>query len=1179
MAMRRSPFLRLGRLLPAALIVAILLVSAHHVAAQELPFVHYTPESDYNPLPSAEVYRVYQSRTGFLWMAVFTSGLVRYDGRTFLTYGRDDGLRDLDVRNMVEDGMGRLWVSSDAGVVVSERPLAAYTAGLPLHFADSLGATPLVAAAVNQNGIAVDGSGGIWVGTLGAGVVRYRLAGPDAVVADTLSTALEGEDVPRTVHAIAARRDGTVWVSLSQGYTLVFADDRATEFRVIAPMASAGDAHLNVLYEDERGDLWAGSSDGRLLRWSADLDAFAPVGEPVGGYVVSIEASRDSVLWVGSEGVGVARFRLPALTPLPPVAVEHGLLSLNLHDILEDREGNLWFAQSGGVSKLRANFAAFTHLTSRVHTSREPILPARTVTTVIEGDEAVDGCWLWVGSLEGGATCVRRDFSSITLGEKNGLRGNEVDALVRDAAGRLWMGTAFGINGLSFSGSTRPLPAPEVERRLNFAGAPLRVAGYRGTSMYSATVRPLPVSERDTSAVEGVWLPGYRSVYGLIDNEWFVFRSASGLPSTGYHVVEVDDAGYVWVGTLDEGLYRSVSPLTRDGLEAMAKTAVPFHLGGRQGVFGYEIQAPIFEPASPEGLVIPLRKIESMVWLAGVLWVGTPQGVLALAGTPLRATTQLTTRDGLGADNAISMAYAPASSSIWVGSNGGLAEIDPAARVVRRLVTNHDGLLDNEAWTRGSVRVGEGGVVYYGSPNGLTIYRPEADRRDVVAPLLAINQVSYVEDEQGNNDINIEYAGLGFYDETRVIFKTRLAGYDAEWSAEKSDTKIRYTNLPAYGRSRQYTFEVLAGDGKGAWTTEPMRYAFTVRPAWWLRWWALIGYAVVLVVGVVALGRFQRKRLIRQERERLEIEKERLRAEAAELQARVLQADVERHQLELEKARALEEAYHHLKATQAQLVQAEKMASLGKLTAGIAHEIKNPLNFVMNFAGLSAEYADELRDYLQKNGGQSVAEARTELSDMAENIQLNARKIKQHGDRVDQIVRSMIEHTQATSAERRVVAVNRFVDEYVTHAHHSLMAEFPEFDLTLERDYDEGVQDLEITPLELSRALVNLLSNAFYAVRDRRATAMADYRPLVRVRTIYREERVDIHIEDNGVGIPAALHQKIFGPFFTTRPAGAGTGLGLSLSFEIVTRGHNGALTVESREGEGATFTMALPYR
>ncbi|MDX1530011.1 MAG: ATP-binding protein [Rhodothermales bacterium] len=258
-----------------------------------------------------------------------------------------------------------------------------------------------------------------------------------------------------------------------------------------------------------------------------------------------------------------------------------------------------------------------------------------------------------------------------------------------------------------------------------------------------------------------------------------------------------------------------------------------------------------------------------------------------------------------------------------------------------------------------------------------------------------------------------------------------------------------------------------------------------------------------------------------------------------------------------------------LEAAQAQLVQQEKLASLGALTAGIAHEIKNPLNFVVNFAGISRELADDLE------GEADPAEQEALLAD----LKANAAKIEEHGRRADAIVRAMMEHARSGSGERRAVDLNALVREYVGLAYHGARARHPAFTVTLEQRFAEAVGRVEVVPQEIGRVLINLLDNAFDAVRQRAADGDAAYVPTVQVSTRRTDDRVEVRVEDNGPGIPEDTAAKIFEPFFTTKPSGEGTGLGLSLSYDIVVQGHGGALEVESADGGGTVFTVGLPAR
>ncbi|MEO0557612.1 MAG: ATP-binding protein [Bacteroidota bacterium] len=266
-----------------------------------------------------------------------------------------------------------------------------------------------------------------------------------------------------------------------------------------------------------------------------------------------------------------------------------------------------------------------------------------------------------------------------------------------------------------------------------------------------------------------------------------------------------------------------------------------------------------------------------------------------------------------------------------------------------------------------------------------------------------------------------------------------------------------------------------------------------------------------------------------------------------------------------ERTAELATSLEELKATQARLIQQEKMASLGQLTAGIAHEIKNPLNFVNNFACLSQELVAELET-------ETDPEEREALLD---DLKANAAKIEAHGRRADAIVKAMMEHARSGSGERRSVNLNALVEEYAGLALHGMRARQPEATVDLDLQLDDGAGAVELAPQEIGRVLINLLDNAFDAVRQRDKALEGD--PRVTVTTQREEGRVQIRVADNGIGIAPDVAEKVFEPFFTTKPTGQGTGLGLSMSYDIVTQGHGGALDVESTPGEGALFTLSLP--
>ena len=274
----------------------------------------------------------------------------------------------------------------------------------------------------------------------------------------------------------------------------------------------------------------------------------------------------------------------------------------------------------------------------------------------------------------------------------------------------------------------------------------------------------------------------------------------------------------------------------------------------------------------------------------------------------------------------------------------------------------------------------------------------------------------------------------------------------------------------------------------------------------------------------------------------------------------------------------LRAAHDELKATQASLIHAEKMASLGELTAGIAHEIKNPLNFVNNFATLSVELLDEFKETAKPVITALGADKRAEIDEIVELLIGNLEKIAEHGKRADGIVKSMLAHSRGSSGERQRTDINALLDEALNLAYHGARAQDQEFNVTLERDLDPALAPIELVPQDITRVLLNLFGNSFYAVNKRRREALdAAFRPVLMVVTRDIEHAVEIRIRDNGTGIAPELRDKLFQPFFTTKPTGEGTGLGLSISYDIVTQQHGGTIAVDSVVGEFTEFTIRLP--
>ena len=389
--------------------------------------------------------------------------------------------------------------------------------------------------------------------------------------------------------------------------------------------------------------------------------------------------------------------------------------------------------------------------------------------------------------------------------------------------------------------------------------------------------------------------------------------------------------------------------------------------------------------------------------------------------------------------------------------------------------------------------------------------------------------------------MSFNYNGAQFNNPDKVVYRYILEGIDKNWSpVTDKTTSENYRDL-APGK---YTFKVAAKGFNGVWSA-PAELEFSILPPWWQTWWAYTIF-VILFLGLGLVILHYRSKWLKKEN-------------------RILEERVAQRTAELKKT------IHELENTQSQLIQSEKMASLGELTAGIAHEIQNPMNFINNFAEVSNELMGEMCEELDKG---DIEEARVISKDIVQNLE----KISHHGKRASSIVRGMLEHSRNSSGQREMIDINVLADEYLRLAYHGLRAKDKSFNADFKTDFDTSLPKVSIIPQDLGRVVLNLINNAFYAVtsipEDQRDE---NYKPCVTVSTRNLKDQVLISIKDNGPGIPAEIKDKIFQPFFTTKPTGKGTGLGLSLAYDIVTTGHGGAIELKTGEGEGTEFSIYIP--
>ncbi|MFC3879825.1 ATP-binding protein [Algoriphagus namhaensis] len=467
---------------------------------------------------------------------------------------------------------------------------------------------------------------------------------------------------------------------------------------------------------------------------------------------------------------------------------------------------------------------------------------------------------------------------------------------------------------------------------------------------------------------------------------------------------------------------------------------------------------------------------------------------------------------------------------------------------------------------------GASGKIYFAGTSGANIFHPDQIKTNPYSPQILFKKIrldgenyqSFLDSVErkpnhllssllippGITTLSIEFAAIHFGGNGQNPSQYRLLGFNETWQDAGTNGTLTYTNLPA----GDYVLEVKSMNLDGVWNEEPFTLNIKVLPPWYQTWWAYTLYFALFILLAYLFIQEQRKRAARIEREK---SKDR----------------------ELAQAKEIEKAYSELKSTQAQLIQSEKMASLGELTAGIAHEIQNPLNFVNNFSEVSEELVDEMNEELDKG---DIEEAKFIGKDLKENLS----KINHHGKRADAIVKSMLEHSRTNKGEKVLTDLNALVDEFVRLSYHGLRAKDKSFSSDFKLHLDPDLPKVDVVASDIGRVILNLVNNAFYAVNEKVKTDPDrddDYNPMVIVSSKKTEKGIKISIQDNGSGIPEHIKEKIFQPFFTTKPTGSGTGLGLSLSYDIV-KAHGGELTVESKEGKGLTleesgteFRLILP--
>ncbi len=552
----------------------------------------------------------------------------------------------------------------------------------------------------------------------------------------------------------------------------------------------------------------------------------------------------------------------------------------------------------------------------------------------------------------------------------------------------------------------------------------------------------------------------------------------------------------------------------------------------------------------------------------GMIWLATAEGINKFDPTT-ETFTRYTEADGLPTNLTVGVVEGD-DGEMWIASQNGLSQMVTNKKLGKVTFINYnssDGLGTDVFLALASTRAADGHF-YFGSEAGLTTFSSITSNKTppaIIISNLFISNKSVLDMKENSplteslldaksislafdqNNLSFDFAALHYANPQKNQYAHMLKGYDQDWIYDNRNFAA-YTNLDP----GNYEFIVRAANAYGIWNETGKSITLIIHPPWWRTWWAYTSYAILFALFTFTTDRVVRRSIKLRERERS-------------------------RERELKQAKEIEKAYTELKATQSQLIQSEKMASLGELTAGIAHEIQNPLNFVNNFSEVNKELIDELNQEIEAGNFNEVKELSKTISD-------NEQKIIFHGKRADAIVKGMLQHSRSGSGLKEPTDINALCDEYLRLSYHGLRAKDKSFNAVFKTDFDASIKKMNIVPQEIGRVILNLLTNAFYAVNEKNKTYQVEpakvshkYEPAISISTKGVAGKVVIRVEDNGNGIPQKVIDKIFQPFFTTKPTGQGTGLGLSMSYDIVTKGHGGDITVETREGEGSTFILVLP--
>jgi len=1108
----------------------LLLAISFHSYAQ-LNSGNLTQFTEKDGLPGVQVNSVLIDRHGYLWAGTI-NGLARYDGYEFkrFYYNPNDtaSIHGLVVFALFEDHHGKIWIGTNTSFLNLYDPV--FKTFKQYGFKHLINCTSNIEPIISA--ICEDNNGRIYFGV----------------------TTYYGE-------------------SISTG--LVYKDEKDQELKRFKTPDSLAIANVISLTKDKAGNIWCMSfsglfkidSRGKLTK--IHITALGNEFNLSNEIPTDLKFDNDGHAWMITThdrliGVNIEtgdyKVWLPNINPTSINNFTRKVMAM-------DKEDNIWLATDDGIWFFNRKTSQFSSFNNGVKKELEhvPLIELK-----------FDGFGtLWAGTNADGLIKYeeRPQLKSYVFNkaDKNSITPGWANYFYEASDGKIWIVTSgaasgSGINVLDVqTGKIQPIPFSTLSTKSSdgyciWENSPgeLYLSVFRGIYAVSSKTR-----KAKQIALRGV--PDSVTVISHFkdsrENEWLCAQDGLYKKDNGseqfrkYDLSKVSggDAASNWVTRVYESKKHGLWLLTNNGL------------------FLYNYNTDKIERHGYDkhnGDIFVTQDINSFYEDPnGIAWVGTWQGGLSRYIVETKRIKTYTRDDGLPSMSIQSILADEKNNSLWLATFDGLSRFNLATQQFSNF-SIADGI-QGQLFADGSFLKTSNGLFVFGGSNGITIFNPDEVNKNSIPPKVFLTGLKLFDksivpgensilkkpiDETGEitlrhnqNNLSIEFIAIHYSNPSKNRHSYKLENYDNQWRDVGNQHTAFYPNLPP----GQYTFRVKAANDKGVWNEQGATLKIIVNPPWWKTTWAYIMYAVLITLLGFATDRYLRKQLVRKERER---------SRTRELE----QAK------EIEKAYyKLEETHEALKATQSQLIQSEKMASLGELTAGIAHEIQNPLNFVNNFSEVNKELIAEMKNEIDAG---NLKEAKT----IARNIEDNEEKINHHGKRADAIVKGMLQHSRVSTGQKEPADINALADEYLRLAYHGMRAKDKNFNATLRTDFDSSIGKINIVPQDIGRVILNLINNAFYAVTEKRSLGIEGYEPIVTVTTKRKNDKIEIWVRDNGPGIPPKIMEKIFQPFFTTKPTGDGTGLGLSLSYDIV-KAHGGEIKVETKEGEGAEFIIQLP--